>query len=284
MLDSLFDNLPVQLAPVDRLGPIKGRVQPNGIVQGAAAVMAGRIEPVDSLDFFPTPPWVIRCLLGEVLPEITGYVGQLRGKSVVSSVWEPACGAGHMAGPMADFFDVVHASDVADYGFPNLGQPCPRRGSFVAERGLDPLPEPDGGVDWVITNPPFNLSLAFARRALAVARIGVVLLVRLGWLEGIERWRFRQEFPLFCAVSFAQRVAMFKGRWDPDGSSATAYAAMIWLRDNNGNWTSGCGACGEPCLERTYCVAPQADARWWQPQDLDRWGGAWPRLDGVAYG
>ena len=52
------------------------------------AVMAQRFEAKDSLDDFPTPPWATRALLEHVIPD-----KDLAGRSV----WEPACGAGHMA-------------------------------------------------------------------------------------------------------------------------------------------------------------------------------------------
>jgi hypothetical protein len=39
----------------------------SAIPQGAQSVMAGRREPPDALDFFPTPPWATRALLYDVL-------------------------------------------------------------------------------------------------------------------------------------------------------------------------------------------------------------------------
>lgn len=49
------------------------------------------------LDFYPTPPWAARAgaeLISEIDPE-------------AKTVWEPACGQGHMAEPLGEYFDVT---------------------------------------------------------------------------------------------------------------------------------------------------------------------------------
>ena len=67
------------------------------------AVMAQRTEPRDSRDDFPTPPWATRALLEHVLG-IPKTIATL-------SCLEPACGAGHMAKVLEEYFRSVHASD-----------------------------------------------------------------------------------------------------------------------------------------------------------------------------
>jgi hypothetical protein len=263
---SLFLDLPEQRAPRPVLLP--QRAHGNIAPMGHAAVMAGRVEASDSLDFFPTPPWVARCILHEVLGRY--------GIDKPMSVWEPAVGAGHCAGPIMEAGHVCHASDVAEYGWANLGGPMPRQGTFVNGRFGIGLPVPNGGVDMVFTNPPFVGSVAFAERALQVARKAVVLIVRLAWLEGIERFELRQRHPLALSVNFAERVAMFQGRWDPKATSATAYAVMIWLRDShNMPWQDGPDGLGT----RTITVAPGARKRWERPHDLERFEGSFRRYD-----
>lgn len=186
------------------------------IPSGHTAVMARRTEPHDSLDFFPTPPWAARALC-ELLAARTGPLGRL-------SAWEPACGEGHIAGPLGEYFRHVYATDVHDYG------------TDVQDRVVDFLlgwswPPHIAGkpYDWVITNPPFRLALDFALMGLATARRGVALLVRTAWLEGGTRYTdlFAKHPPAVIA-QFAERVAMTKGRWDPDASTATAYLWVIW--------------------------------------------------------
>lgn len=178
------------------------------------AVMAQRVEPPDSLDFFPTPPWSTRALVDVVLWRMGVMIGPEH------SAWEPAAGEGHMAEVLAGVFGRVHASDIHDYGRGYaVGDFC---GSLIrAECPFRP--------DWVISNPPFNAAVDFVLRALEEAREGVAMLLRLAWLEGGERYErlFRDLPPTVLAV-FSERVPMVKGRWDPEATTATAYAWAVW--------------------------------------------------------
>lgn len=192
----------------------------NVLTKGAAAVMAQRHEPPDSLDDFPTPPWGTRSLVEVVL----GY--QSLGKL---TAWEPACGRGIMSEVLREYFGAVHASDVHDYG---NGYEI---GSFVGE-GADRSVwnSHRAGPDYIISNPPFNLAVEFAERALAEAVVGVALLLRSNWTEGGDRYRriFSRRPPTTIAY-FVERVPMVRGRWDPDASTATAYSWFVWDVDSH---------------------------------------------------
>lgn len=180
------------------------------VPNGSRSIMASRKEPPDSLEFFPTPPWATRALLAHVIPNAGGQV------------WEPGAGAGHMASVLGEKFEAVWKSDVHDYG--GLDEV----GSFVGV-GLDVAKGPPQASDWIITNPPFSLGVAFAQRGVDVARVGVALLLRSQWIEGVERFHslFSVRPPAIVAP-FVERVPMVKGRWDPDGSTATSYAWFVW--------------------------------------------------------
>lgn len=194
------------------------------IASGHTAVMASRHEAPDSLDMFPTPPWSTRALCEHVLG---GWFG--------ASVWEPAAGEGHMSEVLLEYFSTVYASDVHDYG---RGYAV---GSFVGE-GADVARWPDGddngGPDFIITNPPFNLAVEFAERGLREANIGVALLLRSVWMESKDRYEriFRDRPPTTIAV-FCERVPMTKGRWDPEASTATSYAWFVWRKAEMGQGT-----------------------------------------------
>ncbi|NOU05340.1 MAG: SAM-dependent DNA methyltransferase [Hyphomicrobiaceae bacterium] len=187
------------------------------IPNGGSSVMATRREPPHSLDFFPTPPFGTRALCEHVL--------RTRFDLRQMTCLEPAAGEGHMAEVLREYFKRVHASDVFDYG---KGYAV---GAFVANRlGLvDDLSRCPFAPDWVITNPPFNLAEAFVERALAEANVGVAILVRTSWLETSERYHkiFSVTPPTTVAI-FVERVAMVKGRWDHNASTATSYAWVIW--------------------------------------------------------
>ena len=72
-------------------------------------VMAQRVEPKDSPEYFPTPPWATRALFEHVLDDKNA----LRSMSCL----EPACGAGHMAKVLKEHFGQVYAFDAYDYGY-----------------------------------------------------------------------------------------------------------------------------------------------------------------------
>jgi hypothetical protein len=257
---SLFGDLPVQVAPLPSATRV-WTVRP-GAVRGKSAVMAGRVEPHESLDFFPTPPWVGRALVGELLPAIGAWD---QGRPAICL--EPAIGAGHLAAGLIDGGWSVCGGDVADYGaaarLSGAGLTlagAETRGSFVAGAHGPACPVPEH-VDWVVTNPPFIASLAFARRALEIARHGVALFTRIAWLETEERWLLRQHFPLWCGVTFAERIGLLRGRFEPGAESATAYAWMIWKRGPDGNWIK------PSILEGSFCMPPGRADHWSRPVD-----------------
>lgn len=200
---------------------VRERIVSGGatLINGARAIMGSRHEPDDSLDYFPTPPWATRALLEVVLPQVADFA------LTKQFVWEPACGAGHIADVLCEQFRLVLATDIHDYGYGSdvldfLGPKATV--DFTGERY----------VDWIITNPPFgDKTEAFVLRALDLAQIGVAMFVRLQWLESVGRYEavFRDHPPTLLAF-FAERVNLCKGRWDPDGTTATAYIWLVWVK------------------------------------------------------
>lgn len=186
-------------------------LNPGEVINGARAIMGSRVEPDDSLDYFPTPPWATRALLVDVFTHLGRNDRKL-------TAWEPACGEGHIAEVLREYFADVVASDIHDYGYD---------GSHVADY-LDAVP----GADWIITNPPFEeRAEAFTLKALDDADVGVAMFVRLQWLETVGRYEriFRDRPPTLIAF-FSERVNLCKGRWDPEGGTATAYIWLVWLK------------------------------------------------------
>lgn len=188
----------------------RARIVDDAPIAGARAVMGSRAEPDDSLDYFPTPPWATRALLECVFPLIN--VEQIG----AYSAWEPACGEGHIAEVLGEYFGKVIATDIHDYGYGDMAD------------FLDPATDADA--DWIITNPPFgDKAEPFVLKALDRARYGVAMFVRLQWLETIGRYEaiYRDRPPTAIAF-FAERVPLCKGRWNPDGDTATAYIWLVW--------------------------------------------------------
>src|SRR5258706_8252353 len=81
---------------------------------GNRSIMSSRVEPKSSRDNFPTPPWATRALMERVFPHLglrarPTYLGR--------SVWEPACGEGHMSEVLKEYFSKVSHTDIHDYGY-----------------------------------------------------------------------------------------------------------------------------------------------------------------------
>lgn len=201
------------------------------IPRGSSAVMAMRapaaleeLSLARKLHYFPTPPWAYRALIHEVLSRPS--VGLIE---PAHTVWEPACGGGHGAIPLAET-QQVFATDVHDWGFGDL-----RNVDFtMAPADVAPFP-----IDWVITNPPFKMAEQFVLRALEIVRVGVAMLVRVQWLEGEDRyrsiWNAAGDAKPLLVCPFAERVPMIEAAWDPEASSATAYAWVIWTIGGKGD-------------------------------------------------
>ena len=175
----------------------------------SSAVMQQRREPHTSLDDFPTPPWATRALCE-----------WLRQQAITldrCSAREPAANRGHMVRPLREYFCEVEASDIFDYG----------AGFAVQDYLFGPLPAP---VDFTITNPPFRLAEQFVERMSQTSEIGFAVFVRTAFLEGIARHaNLFSCNPPSHVLQFCERVVIHKGKLVPDGSSATAYAWVVWL-------------------------------------------------------
>jgi hypothetical protein len=176
------------------------------------AVMAQRHEAADSPDDFPTPPWATRALVEHVLyPEDKVTAEKL-------SCHEPACGRGHMAAALEEYFGHVISSDIHAYGYGALA---------------NYLEAPSVPSDWVITNPPFKLAEQFIIKALETARVGVAMLTRTVFIESVGRYErlFNVSPPTYVA-QFVERVPMVRGRLDKKASTATGYAWIIWTKES----------------------------------------------------
>lgn len=135
-----------------------------------------------------------------------------------------------MAEPLRPYFARVLASDIVHYGYGEVAD-------FLHA-------EAPRNVDWVITNPPFRLAEGFFHHAMTIANIGVALLVRTVFLEGIGRLeRVFSKHPPTLVAQFSERVPMVRGRLDRKASTATGYAWIMWrkpLADTRLMWIPPC--------------------------------------------
>lgn len=246
---------------------------------GAGSVMADRArgevagdDPRTALwrrlEFFPTPPWAARAG-GELVAAMDPGAWRC---------WEPCCGEGHMAAGLGDYFAEVHETDVYDHAWAgeenNLDFLSP-----LADRAVD--------ADWIVTNPPFALAAEIVTMALRRARRGVAVLCRLSFLESAGRWDlFHGARPLDVLAPFTDRVPMTLGRWDPQASTATAYAWFIWFQDRaRPSWLEDAQAMARAATGQhhilTRAIPPGTKSRLTHQRDARDWGvrGAAPLFD-----
>lgn len=135
----------------------------------------------------------------------------------IGTIHDPACGSG------------------------NIIRACHRRGRLSAW-GMDIADRGQGGplgdflndhcepVDNIICNPPFGISLEFAKKALTVARRKVAFVQRLAWLEGQKRSAFMESSPLARIHVFRNRICMPPGEKKdlPAKGGFIAYAWFVW--------------------------------------------------------
>ncbi len=188
----------------------------------SSAVMARRVEPPDSLDLYPTPPWATRAIIEHVLKPYGLFNAEDR-------VWEPASGLLHMVRPLREFYSDVLASDIFDYG---MGA---RLFDFLSlADDLGPKVPPFGPVDWIFSNPPFGPAAnpritRFIEIAADHARRGVAMFGRIQALE--SEGRFKRIWERFKGQALwaqhVERVPLVKGRYDPEVDTASAYGWFV---------------------------------------------------------
>jgi hypothetical protein len=153
-------------------------------------------------------------------PEATRSLVHVEGAHIPHRIWEPAAGDGSIAKALvAAGFDVV-ATDIADYGWDG----CRSEVDYLHA-------EPPAGVEGVITNPPFRLAEAFARKALAEVDY-LALLLRTNFLEAQGRLPFwRQYMPARIWVSSSRLPMMHRNGWNGKKSTSNiCHAWFVWDR------------------------------------------------------
>jgi hypothetical protein len=171
---------------------------------------AGRLR---SDDFHETPRIAIEALLNAEI-----FSGP---------IWEPACGHGAISRVLIECGHEVISTDLVQRGY--------------GQGRIDFLMETAPRAPNIITNPPFKLAAAFARRACDLTTGKVALLCRLGWLEGNERRRMFESLPFARLWVFSRRLPMMHrvGYDGPKSSSTIAFAWFVFEAGHTGPFQGG---------------------------------------------
>lgn len=180
------------------------------------------------LDDYPTESSLARQLTG-----VLAAGGYFR---TMHECLEPCAGAGRLAGPLTSVFDYVYTNDInknydTDWHFdatvyrpdiPNVWSICRR-------------------TNWVISNPPFSEALPIVSNALAFAKVGVAMLLRLSFLEPTQKSTSRAKYPRkdFWEVEhdrlrFVVPIGSPRPSFTDGGTDSVTTAWFIW--DKGWSW------------------------------------------------
>lgn len=143
------------------------------------------------------------------------------------SIWEPACGEGHLSKELEKhWFDVV-STDLIDRGY--------------GEGGVDFFKQTELRGDNIITNPPYKFAQQCVEHSIELGAEKVAMFLKLTFLEGKARHKLFKKYPpkKIWVYSSRRQVAI---NGDPEmfaKSSAAAYAWFVWEKDFTGETTVG---------------------------------------------
>lgn len=153
-------------------------------------------------DYYPTPAWMTRSLLYHH-PDIAG-----------AAVLEPCAGGNAITAVLREASCEVFTADID-----------PRHAGLdrYADMTVESAWCDYGGIEWVVTNPPFNVAFDILRHALEHANTGVALLLRKTFLEPTdERGPWLQAHPPTRIIGLPRYS--FRGV----GSDSVSCDWMIW--------------------------------------------------------
>lgn len=150
----------------------------------------------------------------------------LKLEPTLTNIWEPACGAGHLAEVFNDAGKLGKATDLYDRGY--------------GVSGVDFLQTNEAWTGDIATNPPYKYAKEFALHALNLIQKGrkLCLFLKLTYLEGSARYRdlFNRYPPKTIYVS-VRRTACGKNGDFKNAENAVCYAWYVWEKGYTGSPT-----------------------------------------------
>jgi hypothetical protein len=167
-------------------------------------------------DFYPTPEFATQELLRNV-PIIDG------------AILECCIGDGAIARVLDEGSREVYGSDIDPQTNCSFCGDATRRDFWQGV--LDVMPEER--IDWVVTNPPFNVAAEIVPLAYEFASTGIAMLLRLSFLEPVEdRGAWLNEHPPTSMIVLPRISFTGDGKTD-----SVTCAWMIWEKAKAGTIT-----------------------------------------------
>jgi hypothetical protein len=170
----------------------------------------GDKEKRRALDFYPTPPEVTVALCEFLKREIAPAMRH-------NGCHEPACGEGHMSKVLEKYFKKVYSTDIRDTGFGSV---------------LDFLEATPVGWDArvCITNPPFDRSEEFIRKAVKEYSVTAMLLKSQYWHAAKRQKLFEETKPAYVLPLTWRPDFLFDTRGEKKAAPTMEVLWTVWVR------------------------------------------------------
>lgn len=176
----------------------------------------------DALDYYATPPWEVENILREI---------QIKDLSE-SLILDPGCGGGHLIDGILKVYpnariigtDVQPRDDKIKEAHKTVDYRSGLEFDFLSDS------YPIEKCDYVIMNPPFKTIIPFVLHSLDIAEKGVLMLARIQFLEGVERYeKVLKSNPPTDIYVYIDRIACYKGGdFGEKPNSIQCYAWFYW--------------------------------------------------------
>lgn len=157
-------------------------------------------------DYYPTPPEVTQALLN------TGLIPKQR-------LWEPACGEGHMSEVLKKHSSSVLSTDLRATGYTGGCLPL----DFLSGKSC----YPQGFIEGIVTNPPFNLSTEFLETAMSHKPKVIALLLKSQYWHSQKRAALFEKYPPAYVMALTWRPDFCFG--DRGGAPTMECIWTVWI-------------------------------------------------------
>lgn len=156
-----------------------------------------------SEDYYATEPKAVRMLL-----ELESFRG---------TIWECACGEGHLSKEMIRLGYNVYSSDLIDRGYGQVED-------FLSIENQKTTHN-------IITNPPYRYASEFIKKSFQIMERGtkLALFLPIRYLEGKERKQLFRTYPPKIVYVSSSRIKCAKnGEFEEMNGSAMSFAWYVW--------------------------------------------------------
>ncbi len=161
-------------------------------------------------DFYATDPHSVNLFLKKI--EQDGIV-------LPKTIYEPACGQGHISEELKKHGYNVISSDLYNYGY--------------GKSGVDFLQSTEKA-DCFLTNPPYKFALQFVKKSIENLNPGgiSIMYLKIQFLEGKARNLFFKNYPpKYVYVNSSRQICAKNGNFGNLQAKILCYSWYIWYKD-----------------------------------------------------